>query len=318
MKTAVITGVTGQDGAYLSELLLKKNYKIIGLTRSYNTANFDKLEYLGIKDNIIFEECDLTDISSIIKIYTEYNPDEVYNLGSQSSVGLSFNQPMGTVHYNIISVMNLLESIKILNKNIKFYQASSSEMYGLVSQLPVTELTPVHPVSPYAISKASAHWIVVNYRESYKLFACSGILFNHESYLRSHNFFIKKIISDAVKMKNGKLKSITVGNLDVKRDFGFAPYYVNAMWLMLQNAKPADYIICSGKSLSLREILVYIFSKLDLNIDNVQVDPKLYRPAEICDIYGDDSKARNVLGWNYNMTFYDVLDLIIEEEIRNN
>jgi len=317
VKTAIITGVTGQDGAYLSELLLKNDYSIIGLTRSYNTANFDKLEYLGIKDKIIFEECDLTDISSIINIFAKYNPDEVYNLASQSSVGLSFNQPIGTIHYNILSVLNLLESIKIVNKNIKFYQASSSEMFGLVKKLPITEETPVHPVSPYAISKASAHWIAVSYRESYNIFACSGILFNHESYLRSHNFFVKKVITDAINIKKGKLSKITVGNLDIKRDFGFAPHYVKAMWLMLQKDTPGDYIICSGKSLSLREILSYILKKFDVSEDIIIIDPNLYRPADIYDIYGDDSKARNSLGWHYNMTFFDALDLIIEEELRN-
>lgn len=317
MKTAIITGVTGQDGAYLSQLLLNKGYTIVGLTRSYNTANFDKLEYLGIKDLITFEECDLTDISSIINIFTKYNPDEVYNLASQSSVGLSFNQPIGTIHYNILSVLNLLESIKMFNKSIKYYQASSSEMYGLVKNLPINEETPVHPVSPYAISKASAHWIVVSYRESYNLFACSGILFNHESYLRSHNFFVKKVITDCISIKKGKLQNLKVGNLDIKRDFGFAPQYVNAMWLMLQQENAGDYIICSGKSISLREILYYIIKKLDLNQDIIIVDPKLSRPADIYDIYGDDSRARNKLGWHYNLDFFEALDLIIDEELKN-
>ena len=317
MKTAIITGVTGQDGAYLSRLLLEKGYRIIGLTRSYNTANIDKLIYLGIRDKITLEECDLTDISSIINIFNKYHPDEIYNLASQSSVGLSFNQPIGTIHFNILSVINLLESIKMFDKKIKFYQASSSEMFGKVKSLPVTEETPMHPLSPYAISKASAHWIVVNYRESYDLFACSGILFNHESYLRSSNFFVKKVIQDAVSIKKGKLANLRVGNLDIKRDFGYSPIYVEAIWSILQQPLADDFIVCSGNSVSLREIVHYVFKKLELGHNLIIEDKNLFRPADINDIYGDKTKAKRILNWQYNSDFFSVLDILIDEELRN-
>lgn len=315
MKTAIITGITGQDGAYLSQLLLKKGYKVIGLTRGSTKSN--NLEYLRIEEQIEIEECDLNDISAIIKVIIKYKPSEFYNLAAQSSVSKSFEQPIGTINYNVTSVLNILESIRITEKNIKFYQASSSEMYGSVASLPITINTPMHPLSPYAISKATAFWIVANYRESYGLYCCNGVLFNHESYLRSNNFFIKKVISECVKFRNDEQWYLKVGNIDIKRDFGFSPKYVEAMFLMLQQNKPNDFIICSGKSISLRSIIIYIFRKLDIPIDRLKIQESLYRPTDIQDTYGDPSLANQLLSWDYNMDFYEVLDVLIAEEIEN-
>lgn len=315
MKTAMITGITGQDGAYLSKLLLEKGYRVIGLLRSYNSINLVKLKYLKIQEKILLEECDLNDLSSVMKIVTKYNPDEIYNLAAQSSVGISFSQPLGTIQSNLFSVLNLLESIKNINKNIKFYQASSSEMFGNVEKLPLVENTAFHPTSPYGISKASAHWVVINYRESFGLFACCGILFNHESYLRSNNFFVKKIIRESINIKNNKQEFLRVGNIDVKRDFGYAPKYVEAIYLMLQQDKAEEFIICSGKSVSLREIIYYIFGKFSIPRNKIIIDNDLIRPLEIEDIYGDNTKAKELLHWQYDMDFFQVLDILIKEEL---
>jgi GDPmannose 4,6-dehydratase len=316
MKTAIITGVTGQDGAYLSDLLLEKDYAVIGVVRSYNRANLHSLKYLKIDNKVKLVECDLTDITSIMVLIQKYRPTEIYNLAAQSSVGLSFEQPIGTIMFNTISVLNLLESIRMVDKNIHFYQASSSEMFGRLNDLPVKENSPMHPLSPYAISKATAFWSVVNYRESYGLFACNGILFNHESFLRTENFFIKKVILNSIEIAQGKREVLTVGAIDLKRDFGYAPEYVKAMWLMLQHSKPDDYSICSGSSVSLREIIYYIFQKLNISIDKLHIDESLFRPVDIKNIYGDNSKAKKTLGWSYELNFFQVLDLIIDEEIR--
>lgn len=315
MKVVFITGITGQDGSYLASLLLKKDYKVIGITRSSHNQKSPRLKYLGIDNDVIIEECDLLDFSAIVKLIKDYNPDEIYNLAAQSSVASSFKQPIGTLQYNITSVLNLLEAIRLTNTNAKFYHAASSEMYGKVSNLPITTNTPMHPLSPYAISKATSYWSVINYRESYGLFACCGILFNHESYLRDSNFFIKKIIVEGIKMQSDLSHVLKVGNLHVKRDFGFTPNYVEAMWLMLQQTKPNDFIICSGKSYLLEDIVRYILMKLDVSFDRVEVDSNLYRPTDIEDIYGDNRDAKNVLEWNYSLSFYDVLDIIIAEEI---
>jgi GDPmannose 4,6-dehydratase len=317
MKTAIVTGISGQDGAYLSELLLKNDYKVIGIIRSYNNSNLSKLRYLGIDRKIYLEECDLTDIPSIISIFRRYKPDEIYNLAAQSSVGLSFEQPIGTIAFNSISVLNILESIRIVDKNIKFYQASSSEMYGKVLNLPITEQSPMHPLSPYAISKATAYWSVVNYRESYGLFACNGVLFNHESYLRTQNFFVKKVIHQSLSISKGLMDTLVVGNIDIKRDFGYAREYVKPMWAMLQQSRADDYLICSGASVSLREIIYFTFDKLNISHDHLVSDTSLFRPTDIQDIYGDNHKAKSILNWHYDLNFYQVLDQLIDEEIRN-
>lgn len=314
-KVALITGVTGQDGAYLAKLLLEHDYKVIGLVRDFKNINTKGLDYLGITSQVILEVCDLLDISNIINIVTQYQPTEIYNLASQSSVGESFNHPIGTLNFNIISVVNLLESIKITDKRIKFYQASSSEMFGSTNSLPFVEQSIFHPVSPYGISKASAHWITVNYRESFGLFTTSGILFNHESVLRGNHFIIKKIIRTALEIKNGTKESLEVGNIDIKRDFGYAPKYVEAMYLMMQHEKPDDYIISSGKSLSIREVIYYIFEKLEISKDKIVVNEAFFRPNEIVDIYGNSSKAKEQLNWDYSMNFFEVLDILIDEEL---
>ncbi len=317
MRTAIITGISGQDGAYLSQILLHKGYRVIGITRGYDHQNLYRLKYLCIANDVIIEECDLTDITSIFKILKKYKPEEIYNLSAQSSVGISFEQPIGTIQYNVLSVLNLLESVRILELNTRFYQASSSEMFGKVRELPVTLKTPMHPLSPYAISKATAFWTSINYRESYGLFVSNGILFNHESYLRSSNFFIKKIITEAIKISKGISHKLHVGNIDIKRDFGYAPKYSEAMWLTLQQSIPNDYIICSGVSISLREIVYYIFEKLNLDKKKIIEDSELFRPNEIYDIYGDNQYAKTALSWDYRLSFFDVLDILIEEEILN-
>lgn len=316
-KVAIISGITGQDGAYLSQLLLQKGYSIIGLTRSYTSLNIRGLQYLGIDKNVVIEECDLMDFSVLLKILNKYRPDEFYNLGAQSSVGLSFEQPIGTISYNTISVLNVLETIRILKLDTRFYQASSSEMFGQVTKLPINEETALHPLSPYAISKAAAYWTCINYRESYGIFATNGVLFNHESYLRSPNFFVKKVIGSAFQITRGQLDRLHLGNLGIKRDFGYAPDYVKAMYLSLQQNQPGDYFICSGKSVLLKHIVEYVFDKLNIPHSKIVVDPSLYRPAEILDLYGDNSKAKTQLGWCYSRSFFEALDLLVEEEKTN-
>ncbi|TDH23323.1 GDP-mannose 4,6-dehydratase [Segetibacter sp. 3557_3] len=317
MKTAIITGITGQDGAYLAKLLLEKGYKVIGVTRNISKISNFRFQYLNIANAVQIVEYDLMDLSSVIKLIREYKPDEFYNLAAQSSVGQSFAQPIGTLHFNIISVLNILEGIRLMNPSTRFYQASSSEMFGKVANLPVTLQTQMHPLSPYAISKASAHWIVVNYREAYGIFACNGILFNHESFLREGNFFVKKVIRESILNRNNPGWKLQVGNLNVKRDFGYSPKFVEAMWLIIQQEKPRDLIICSGKSILLHNIVEHIFSRLNLDIKTqLLIDEKLFRPVDIEDIYGDNTESKAVLNWDYDLDFMDVLDLLIEEERR--
>ena len=315
-RTAIITGITGQDGAYLGELLLSKDYQVIGIVRSYTSSTLNNLKYLGIEKKIKLIECDLTDITSILSLIKKNKPNEIYNLAAQSSVGLSFEQPFGTILFSATSVLNLLESIRITDKTIRFYQASSSEMFGKVTKLPVREDSPMHPLSPYAISKATAFWSVINYRESYGLFGCNGVLFNHESHLRTDTFFVKKVIQNSIEIAKGKLDRLTVGQIDLKRDFGYAPEYVKAMWLMLQHSSPDDYSICSGSSVSLREIIHYVFKKLKIPLHKLMIDETLFRPVDIMDIYGDNGKAKKILGWKYDLNFFQVLDMLIEEEVK--
>jgi GDPmannose 4,6-dehydratase len=318
MKKAIITGITGQDGAYLAKLLIDKGYFVIGITRNNRSVNLEKLSFLEIVADVHIEECDLSDLSSVINLFVKYQPQEVYNLAAQSSVSLSFTQPIGTIQFNVISVLNLLEAIRLISPHTRIYQASSSEMYGAVRQLPVTLSTPMHPLSPYAISKCTGFWTLVNYRESYGLRASNGVLFNHESFLRTDNFFVKKIISGAVKNRNNPDWKLEVGNIDVKRDFGYSPKYVEAMWLILQQETSRDFIICSGESISLRAIIQYVFKKLAIAEDKITISENLFRPVDIEDIYGDNSLAKDILEWNYDMSFFDVLDILIDEEIKFN
>ena len=315
-KTALITGISGQDGAYLSRLLLDHGYKIVGLVRNCD-SDLKGLHYLGIAEEVKIEECDLSDFSQVIKIIERYQPDEIYNLAAQSSVSLSFKQPIGTFSFNTLSVFNLLEAVKMVNSKIKFYQASSSEMFGSINHLPITEDAEFHPKSPYAISKAAAHWICVNYKESYGMYVCCGILFNHESYLRNKNFFVKKVLQDAIEIKYNKRDILEVGNLDIKRDFGYAPKFVEAMYLMMQKEKPENYLICSGRSVSLRHIVNIVFECLNIDKNKIKISEELYRPAEIEDIYGSPEKAKRELNWQYNMSIEDIIDVLLKEETEN-
>lgn len=316
-KTALITGITGQDGAYLAQILLDKGYKVVGLTRGYSTGALHGLSYLGIKDKISLLTCDLLDISQIINLLKDLGPTEIYNLAAQSSVSMSFQQPIGTFQFNTISVFNLLEAIKIVDRSIKFYQASSSEMYGKVNDLPITEKSVLHPLSPYAISKAAAHFTCIHYRESYNLHISCGVLFNHESFLRTNTFFVKKVIQDSIKISRGQLDFLSVGNIDIKRDFGYAPKYVEAMYAMLQKDIPSDYLICSGETRSLREIIYYIFDRLGISYDRCKIDPHLYRPAEIEEMFGNNAKAKSDLNWEYDLSIFQTLDLLLKEELAN-
>lgn len=316
-KTALITGITGQDGSYLSKLLLEKGFRVVGITRSYSNINIKNLSYLGIENDVIIRECDMYDIIGIISLIKEFKPDHIYNLAAQSSVKISFEQPIGTIKYNIESVLNLLEAIRLTDPAIKYYQASTSEMYGTVTDLPVTLSTHLNPVSPYAVSKASAFMLVNNYRNAYKLFAVNGILFNHESYLRTTNFFVKKVITESIKIKNGLTEHLKVGNIDLKRDFGFAPKYVEAMYLSMVHENSGDYMVCSGHSISLRAIIEHVFERLQISNSKLIIDPELYRPAEINDLYGNNAATKAILNWDYSMNFVDVLDILIEEELKN-
>jgi GDPmannose 4,6-dehydratase len=318
MKTAIITGITGQDGAYLSKFLIEKNYRVIGITRNLQIGNLNGLHFLGMDNTVELIEANVFDLSNIIRLLEKYKPDEFYNLAAQSSVGLSFDQPIGTLEYNIISVANILEAIRIINKDIKFYQSSSSEMYGNVDKnlLPIDENFIIHPVSPYAISKAAAHWISVNYREAYKLFVSSGILFNHESVLRRQNFVTKKIISSAIKIKRNELDVLKVGNTSIMRDWGYAPEYVKVMWQMLNVDNPGDYIICTGEAHTLQEFIERVFTSLDLDPKKlVQFNDALYRPVELEIIYGNSNKAKTLLGWQYNLKFDELIQKLIDDEI---
>ncbi len=314
MKKAIITGISGQDGAYLARLLLDKGYEVVGIVRSCTTS-LSNLQYLHIESKVKIVQSDLGDLVAVINLIKEYQPNEVYNLSAQSSVSASFKDPIGTITYNTISVLNLLEAIKLVDNRVKFYQASSSDMFGNIDDLPITINTQMKPISPYAVSKASSHWSVVCYRESYNLFAVSGILFNHESKLRTNNFFIKKVISDSVDISLGIKDVLHVGNIDIKRDFGYAPKYVEAMWMMLQQNVPQDYLICSGKSIKLRDIVEYVFDKLNISKNRIVIDDMLYRPTEIDDIYGDNALAKDELQWSYDMNFFDVLKKLIEHEV---
>jgi GDPmannose 4,6-dehydratase len=314
MKTALISGITGQDGAYLAKFLTDKGYKVYGLIRSFTGSNTFRLRYLGIADQVELTECDLQDLSQVIKIILETKPVEIYNLAAQSSVSLSFKQPIGTIQFNINSVVNILEAIRLINPAIRFYQASSSEMFGKIEELPITEDSKLHPLSPYAISKVAAHHITVNYRESYGLYACCGILFNHESFLRGDNFIVKKALTGAFDILSGKKECIEFGNLEVKRDFGFSKKYVEAMWLMLQQDKADDFVISSGQSVFLYEVVEYIFNKLGIPLSAIKINKGFLRPTDIIDIYGSNKKAHRLLGWDYHLNFFEVLDILIEEE----
>jgi GDPmannose 4,6-dehydratase len=319
MKKALITGITGQDGAYLSELLLDKGYEVKGITRDDSETGTLNLKYLGIEKDVELIQADLLDLSNIKRLITDNQPDEIYNLAAQSSVGLSFAQPIETLEFNIISTANLLEAIRNVSPGSRFYNASSSEMYGRIKpeNLPVTEETVLHPVSPYSISKASAHWITINYREAYNLYSVCGILFNHESALRGKNFVTKKILDGALRISKGLEEKITLGNLNISRDWGYAPEYIKAMWLMLQQDTPDDYIICSGEANTLEDFTKTVFEKTGVDYDNhVEFSRELYRPVDLEIIYGNNSKAKKNLNWEYNITFDELIAKLVEDEAK--
>ena len=315
IKTSLITGITGQDGAYLAQLLLGKGHRVVGVIRhSQKHLPVAGLKYLGIDPQVHLVACNLCSDVEVRALLETVRPDEIYNLASQSSVRQSFHDPGQTLAFNTRSVLTLLESIRSIAPGIRLYQASSSEMFGKIHKLPIREDMAFHPLSPYAVSKASAHWMAKNYRESYGLFVACGILFNHESFLRTRDFFVKKLICEALEIAAGKRQHIIVGNLSAKRDFGFAPHYVKAIYLMLQHEKPDDFLICSNKSISLQEIAHYVCDRANIDRSLIQVDADLFRPLDIPDMYGDNIKARQVLGWRYDLSFFDVLEQLIVEE----
>ncbi|HSQ42965.1 MAG TPA: GDP-mannose 4,6-dehydratase, partial [Fibrobacteraceae bacterium] len=300
------------------ELLVRKGYRVLGLIRESSMEHLQNLEYLGIRDKIELIHYNVGNIFNIIYLMEKYKPDEFYNLVAQSSVGVSFAQPQKTIELNVSSVLNILESIRSVSPTTKFYQASSSEMFGLVRKesLPVTEDFQFHPVSPYGISKATGHWITVNYREAYGLYTVCGILFNHESALRGKNYVIKKIIETALKIKQGKASELRLGNLAVWRDWGYAPKYVEAMWLMLQQETPRDMLICSGEAQKLETFAQKVFEKLDLDYKrHLVIDEKLLRPVDLEVIYGSNEIAKKHLGWDYDISSDGLIQKLIDDEI---
>lgn len=316
-KTALITGITGQDGAYLARFLLSKGYKVYGAFRRSSVLNLERLDYLGIREQVELVPLDLLDTGNIIRVLETTQPDEVYNLAAQSFVAVSFEQPVVTGEITGLGAVRILEAIRTVNPKIKFYQASSSEMFGKAQSVPQNEKTPFYPRSPYAAAKLYAHWMTVNYRESYGLFACSGILFNHESELRGIEFVTRKITDAVARIKYGLEKTLRLGNLQAKRDWGYAPEYVEAMWLMLQQPEPDDYVIATGETHSVREFVAEAFAYVGLDWrDYVVEDPALKRPADVELLVGDASKARQKLGWRPRTAFKDLVRLMVEADLK--
>jgi len=313
-KRALITGITGQDGSYLAEFLLEKGYEVIGMVRRTSTVNFWRISH--IQDKITLVSGDLLDQSSLIYILEKYQPDEVYNLAAQSFVPTSFEQPVFTGEVTALGVTRLLEAIRIVNPKIKFYQASSSEMFGKCREVPQNENTPFYPRSPYGVAKVYGHWITVNYRESYGIFACSGILFNHESPRRGLEFVTRKVTYNAAKIKLGLAKELRLGNLDARRDWGYAGDYVKAMWLMLQQPEPDDYVVGTGETHSVRELCELAFGYLGLDWKKYVVqDPALFRPADVDLLVADATKARTKLGWKPTVTFEELIKMMVDADL---
>jgi GDPmannose 4,6-dehydratase len=338
MKTAVITGITGQDGAYLAELLLNKGYKVYGTYRRTSSVNFWRIDELGIKNNpnLHLVEYDLTDLSSSIRLLQQSGATEVYNLAAQSFVGVSFDQPLTTAEITGIGPVNLLEAIRIVNPKIRFYQASTSEMFGKVQAIPQKEDTPFYPRSPYGVAKLYAHWMTINYRESYDIFASSGILFNHESPLRGQEFVTRKITDSVAKIKLGKLDVLELGNMDAKRDWGFAKEYVEGMWLMLQADEPDTFVLATNRTETVRDFVSMAFKAagIELRFEGkeeqevaidvatgkvvVKVNPKFYRPAEVELLIGNPQRAKDILGWEPKTTLEELCAMMVEEDLRRN
>jgi GDPmannose 4,6-dehydratase len=315
MKNALITGITGQDGSYLADLLLEKGYKVFGLRRRTSTPNYENVQH--IKDKIQWISGDLTDLASLIEAVRISNPDEVYNLGAQSFVAASWPQPLATGQLTAISVTNMLEAVRIAKPDAKFYQASSSEMFGKVQETPQKETTPFYPRSPYGVAKAYGHWITVNYRESFDMFACSGILFNHESPRRGLEFVTRKVTDGVARIKLGLQHELRMGNLDSLRDWGFAGDYVKAMWLMLQQEEPDDYVISTGEMHTVKELLEVAFSFVGLDYKNyVVLDTEFVRPAEVDLLLGDCTKAKEKLGWKLEVGFEQLIHMMVDEDMK--
>jgi GDPmannose 4,6-dehydratase len=313
-KTALITGITGQDGSYLAEFLLDKGYRVVGMVRRTSTINFDRIAH--IQDHIEVVPGDLLDQSSLTDVIREYQPDEVYNLAAQSFVPTSFSQPVLTGEFTALGVTRVLEAIRQVKPDSRFYQASSSEMFGKVAEVPQRETTPFHPRSPYGVAKVYGHWITVNYRESYRLFACSGILFNHESPRRGLEFVTHKITHAAARIKRGQQRELHLGNLDARRDWGFAGDYVQGMWLMLQQEGPDDYVLATGETHSVRELCEVAFNRVGLDWQNhVIIDTRHYRPAEVDLLIGDPSKAKRVLGWQPQVNFKQLVEMMVDADV---
>lgn len=315
MKTALITGITGQDGSYLAELLLAKGYKVYGTTRRSSTIVTDRIAH--ILDQVHLVSADLLDSSSLMQAIEEAQPDEVYNLAAQSFVQTSWSQPVLTTEFTAVGVTRVLEAVRKVRPQAKFYQASSSEMFGKVQAVPQVEETPFYPRSPYGVAKLYGHWITVNYRESFGTFACSGILFNHESPRRGIEFVTRKISYHVALIKNGVTDHLSLGNLDAKRDWGFAGDYVKAMWLMLQQDQPDDFVISTNETHSVREFVQTAFELVGLDYEKfVRTDPKYYRPAEVDLLIGDSSKAKRVLGWEPEVSFKELVRLMVEADLK--
>ena len=313
-KKALISGITGQDGSYLADFLLEKGYDVYGMVRRSSMEKFDRIEH--IKDRIKIGQADLLDQYSIIKLIEAVQPDEVYNLAAMSFVPTSWTQPVLTAEFTAIGVTRMLEAVRAVNPRIHFYQASSSEMFGLVKEIPQNEKTPFHPRSPYGVAKVYGHWITVNYRESYDIFAVSGILFNHESPRRGIEFVTRKVTYNVAKIKLGLSKELRLGNLDAQRDWGYALDYVKAMWLMLQQDKPDDFVIASGETHSVKELAEIAFSHVGLDYrDFVVLDKKFIRPAEVDLLSGDYSKAKKILGWQPQVHFAELIKMMVDSDL---
>jgi GDPmannose 4,6-dehydratase len=315
MKKALITGITGQDGSYLAELLLEKGYKVYGIVRRTSTPIMVNIEH--IKNDVELISGDITDLSSLIRIVEDIQPDEVYNLAAQSFVGTSWEQPILTGNVTGLAVTNMLEAVRIAKPDARFYQASSSEMYGKVVETPQKEDTPFYPRSPYGVAKLYGHWITKNYRESFNMYACSGILFNHESPRRGVEFVTRKITDAVARIKLGLQTELRLGNLDAKRDWGFAGDYVKAMWLMLQQDTPEDYVISTGETHTVEEFVEIAFTHAGLNWrDYVVIDPKFVRPAEVDLLLGDCTKAKEELGWELEVSFEKLVTMMVDSDIK--
>jgi GDPmannose 4,6-dehydratase len=313
-KTALISGITGQDGSYLAEFLLSQGYRVIGMVRRSSTVTFGRIEH--IQDQLTLVHGDLLDQTSLIDIMREHRPDEIYNLAAQSFVPVSWKQPVLTGEFTALGVTRMLEAMRSTVPEARFYQASSSEMFGKVREVPQNERTPFHPRSPYGVAKVYGHWITVNYRESYDLFACSGILFNHESPRRGLEFVTRKVTHGAAQIKLGLAKELRLGNLDARRDWGYAGDYVKVMWMMLQQDQPDDYVVGTGETHSVRELCQMAFDSLGLDWEEHVVSaPEFYRPAEVDLLVSDPAKAREVLGWQPDVSFEGLIQMMVEADL---